>query len=137
VQNQAVDGRGVQARVDMTGHRMASQQLGGELSTQLPQDRADTAFQPPVEDFPPIIWYSHKLLPAHPSRRRQALPFMHRLRLPAQKGRCCDAGPTPLRMEGTPDRLRLLGSRGQTPRIMDRLGQQLRGWETVPNRIRG
>ena len=60
----AVLGWDAQAQMDMIGHRMAFQELDAALATQLPQDQADPASQPPVEDLRRYFgiitaWYLH------------------------------------------------------------------------------
>src|SRR6516165_1009027 len=82
----AVLGWDAQAQMDMIGHRMAFQELDAALATQLPQDQADPASQPPVEDLPTVFRYNHRVGLALPPHMGQALPLVHGLLLPAPPG---------------------------------------------------
>src|SRR5512133_2366558 len=91
----AVLGRDAQAQVDVVGHRMPLHQLDPSLTAQLPQDHADLAPQPSVEDATPILRYDHDVVLAVPPHMGQVLPLVHRL--PHQPERAFPEGePMPL-----------------------------------------
>src|SRR5579863_8423552 len=82
----AVLRRNAQAQVDMVGPRVPFQQLDSSLTAQIPKDRPDLMPQSSVEDFPPVLRYNHNVVLALPPHMGQALPFVHRLLLPAPRG---------------------------------------------------
>src|ERR1700722_9423773 len=107
----AVLGRDAQAQMDVVGHRMPFQQFDSSLSAQVPKNWADLVPQPSVEDFPAVLRYDHHVVLALPPHMGQALPFVHKLLLPAPRGL---PGRRSL-WHSTPDRSKLFGSHGQRP----------------------
>src|SRR4051794_24276909 len=109
----AVLRRDAQAPVDRVGHRMPFQQSDPTPPAQSPKERADPTPEPSVGDFPSVLRYDHDVVLALPPHMGRALPFVHRLLLPALRGlpgrwSLCHC---------TPDRSKLFGSHGQRPWI--------------------
>ncbi len=82
----AVLGRYAQAQVDVVRHRLPFQQFDSALTAQLPKNWANLMPQPSLEDFPAALRYHHYVVLALPPHMGQALPFVHRLLLPAPRG---------------------------------------------------
>src|SRR5262249_48205424 len=111
----AVLGRDAQAQVNVVGHRMPFQQLDPALTAQFPKDWPDPVSKPSVEDFAAVLRYDHDVVLAFPPHMGKALPFVHRLLLPALRG-------LPGRWSlchYTSDRSKLFGSHGHRPWIYD------------------